>query len=663
MNKTAVHIEWVDAKGMTAADFLTGENFSQGNLSVMTSYRNLSYGKILSFKIRTSSKITLLNIRFELDADMSGARVMSNGFQTWTGSFEADAGCKSRGLSPLLYNLLRPYGDYGIIKQLRGRGHIRSWTYTYIRRDGKPLTVLGSCSEAYGYTIFDMDMNRSCITVVKDFEGMELDGELEILSLYIGEGEEKAVIDEYFSTIPKYRKPVEKCTGWTSWYNYYTGITEDIVYDNLNALSSNNIPINVFQIDDGYQHAVGDWLEINDKFPSGMKKIAAEISKKGYRPGLWLAPFICEKRSNIYKEHPEWLLKDKHGKLVKAGWNPGWSGTFYSLNIYNEDFMEYLEKVFKTALQDWGFELLKLDFLYGAAVIPHSGRSRGQIMTDAMDFIREQAGEKLVLGCGVPLGPSFNRVDYCRIGSDVAPYWEDWKLRLLNYKERVSTANSLSSTISRRHLNHRVFGNDPDVFILRERDVKMTKDEKYTLFVLNNLLGSLVFFSDNVSEYNEEELNLLKSMYPTVNPNIKCIDCRNNLYKIEFSIDDKNYLVYSNLSGFDAEVVLDNKYYNSELFMLHKGGRLKLRPHRTIVLYNLCDNILPFIIGSKGHIFPGCEIKSFKVEDSDAIIEFHEDCSRREIYIGLDESQKGLSVNGEWYDAVDVKGVRCIVVK
>ncbi|EKC48560.1 hypothetical protein OBE_15116, partial [human gut metagenome] len=39
-------------------------------------------------------------------------------------------------------------------------------------------------------------------------------------------------------------------------------------------------------------------------------------------------------------------------------------------------------------------------------------------MCEAMDFLRECVGEKMILGCGVPLMPAFGKVDYCRIGAD-----------------------------------------------------------------------------------------------------------------------------------------------------------------------------------------------------------------------------------------------------
>ena len=53
----------------------------------------------------------------------------------------------------------------------------------------------------------------------------------------------------------------EKKCGYTTWYNYYGSITEDIVIRDLEALSKLNEKVDIFQIDDGQQKAIGDWLE------------------------------------------------------------------------------------------------------------------------------------------------------------------------------------------------------------------------------------------------------------------------------------------------------------------------------------------------------------------------------------------------------------------
>jgi len=79
--------------------------------------------------------------------------------------------------------------------------------------------------------------------------------------------------------------------GWCSWYHYFHDVTESAVRDNLARAS--DWPFDVFQIDDGYQAHIGDWLNTAASFPSGLAAIADAIAAEGCRPGLWLAPFLA----------------------------------------------------------------------------------------------------------------------------------------------------------------------------------------------------------------------------------------------------------------------------------------------------------------------------------------------------------------------------------
>lgn len=49
-------------------------------------------------------------------------------------------------------------------------------------------------------------------------------------------------------------------SGYTTWYNYYGNVTEKIVKRDLQALLRLTEKLDIFQIDDGYQNAIGDWL-------------------------------------------------------------------------------------------------------------------------------------------------------------------------------------------------------------------------------------------------------------------------------------------------------------------------------------------------------------------------------------------------------------------
>jgi alpha-galactosidase len=154
--------------------------------------------------------------------------------------------------------------------------------------------------------------------------------------------------------------------------------------------------------------------------------------------------------------------------------------------------------------------MVKLDFLYAACLLPTKTKTRGQLMSEAMDFLRECVGTKLILGCGVPLASAFGKVDYCRIGCDVGLDWNDKFFMRWLHRERISTYHSINNAIGRSHLNKRAFINDPDVFILRDESVVLSQVQKKTLATVNKLFGSLLFTSDDLFEYNSTQMALFE---------------------------------------------------------------------------------------------------------------------------------------------------------
>jgi len=237
-------------------------------------------------------------------------------------------------------------------------------------------------------------------------------------------------------------------------------------------------------------------------------------------PGIWLAPFAAEKKSILVREHPDWLLRDEKGRPQPGGCN--WSG-FYGLDIYNTEFRAWLKQVFDTVVRDWGYGLVKLDFLYAACLIPRRDKTRAQVMFDGMRLLRELAGDALILGCGVPLAPAFGLVDYCRIGCDMTLNWlGDAYLRPL-HREVPSTRNTLLNTVFRRHLDGRAFRNDPDVFLLRDENIKLTPAQRETLATVNALFGGVLFTSDNVGAYDAEKRSFYERMEKLNRANVKDI--------------------------------------------------------------------------------------------------------------------------------------------
>jgi alpha-galactosidase len=331
---------------------------------------------------------------------------------------------------------------------------------------------------------------------------MRIDGDFHAFDLYIAEGTEQEVFDGWFKEMGVRPLTDRKLFGYSSWYNRYQDINDATITDDLIGAKALLKKGDLFQIDDGWEAFVGDWLETDPKkFPNGLKASADAIHEAGFLAGLWLAPFVAQKGSKLVAEHPDWLLKH-NGKPWSDGSN--WGG-FWSLDIDNPEVVAYVRKVLDRVLHEWGFDLVKLDFLYGAAPFGTETESRAARMIRAMDILRDACKGKMILGCGVPLWPAFGKVEYCRVGCDVGLDWNDTKLMQITHRERVSTKQSIEDTVFRRQLTRRAFMGDPDVFFLREQNCKLTPEEKEKLYTANALLGGFLLTSDALNTYTEEQ--------------------------------------------------------------------------------------------------------------------------------------------------------------
>lgn len=631
-----------------------GEDLRWEHGSVTWRDESAGGGRRISVICETCENVELVSAFLEGDQSYpDDASVFCNGFQSWTTSREYRTDERIPDLLPLgrLFRLDK-YGDYHFIDPFRKEVPLYSHSWTYLRQGGG-VDFWGSLSESEGYTLFLHSPGPGRFRVVRDCQGVIRGHEYPLFDFFLFTGNEDAAFTSYFTLLglPDRKKTL---TGWTSWYNYYTDISESIILENLDAFSSAGIPADVFQIDDGYQTAVGDWLSLKDSFPRGMKFLADRITAAGYRPGIWLAPFVCSGRSVVRKQHPEWILNDFHGYQVHAGWNPGWDGSFYALDIYNEGFRNHLKRVFKTVVSEWGFRVLKLDFLYAAAIVPRLGKSRGEVMAEGVRFLSEIAGDAEILGCGVPLSSCMGEFSFCRIGSDVGPKWEDGLLKFLRYRERVSTVNSLTSTIGRRQLGGRAFLNDPDVFILRE-GVKMSRDQRETLFLLNVVFGDILFTSDLISDYDPETLELFRSIFPARERRVNRVAAEGDVWIIDFMVGPAEYRAYANLGKTRVTVTLPEGRWVRQ-YTPWTGGdtavvdRCVLSPQAVRYFQRLTDGY-PAVAGGTGHLFPAAFVESALLTGDSLSIVFSPDApSRLRVHLFLPRAGR-FRVNGRLREA------------
>jgi alpha-galactosidase len=475
-----------------------------------------------------NEKIELINVKAVCKGVYDGDdAVFCNGYQTWTTSMEYTAREAQKGLSwltrlPFVRAIAGATGDYLFTGYTYKKGDFHSYSYTYIKHKDGTLTFYGSLNENNGFTVFYFSKRNAQFAISRDVEGLITDKPYELFNIIRYDGGYDEVFDKYFEEYGVKKPRLKQLSGYTSWYNYFQKIDEGIILRDLNGLQRAGNAANIFQIDDGYEEFVGDFLDVKqDKFPRGMKFLADEIHARGLLAGIWLAPFAAERKSRVYREHPDWLIRNRKGRPVISC--PVWSYAA-TLNFDIPECREYIVKMLKNAVENWGYDLLKLDFLYAACLTPRNGKTRGMLMREAMELTREAAGEKTyILGCGVPLASAFGIVDACRISCDVALQFNSGPLNGIINNEIPNARNAVNNGIFRRHLSGRVFANDPDVFFLRDDNLSYTEGQKLTLAKMNNMFGDILFVSDNVGNYSEEKLELLKDFF--TKKDIRIISC------------------------------------------------------------------------------------------------------------------------------------------
>jgi alpha-galactosidase len=225
----------------------------------------------------------------------------------------------------------------------------------------------------------------------------------------------------------------------------------------------------------------------------------------------------------MQREHPQWLAGGVQGVMSNVKIT-GLRDTL-TLDVTRPEVADYLRRLIRTAVKEWTFPFLKLDYLYLPAAKNVRFRdpavTRAQALRKALEIIREEAGETTyLLGCGCPLGSGIGIFDAMRIGPDVDPVWKPhvfrhaWAAR--GDPTVPAAGNAVRNMLTRAPLHRRWWWNDPDCLLARDAETNLTADERRTLASAIALSGGMVMLSDNLSALSPEALRLAQSLFPPV---------------------------------------------------------------------------------------------------------------------------------------------------
>ncbi|MBQ8956174.1 MAG: alpha-galactosidase [Lachnospiraceae bacterium] len=145
-----------------------------------------------------------------------------------------------------------------------------------------------------------------------------------------------------------------------NWEGTYFDFTEKDILEIADAAADAGCGMLV--LDDGWfgirnndKSGLGDWFVNKDKLPGGLKAIADHTGKLGMSFGLWIEPEMISEDSMLYREHPEWVLKDPDRDPVVAR-------DQLVLNMSDHEVIDYLYDCISGILDSAEISYIKWDF-------------------------------------------------------------------------------------------------------------------------------------------------------------------------------------------------------------------------------------------------------------------------------------------------------------
>ena len=354
-------------------------------------------------------------------------------------------------------------------------------------------------------------LSHPSLKVVVDTEGAELrpaeTWQLEPF-MYQSGNDRELLLDGLASRLvanhPPLRFPAPP-TGWCSWYCFGPRVTAQQVLDNLDFISKHTPGLRYIQIDDGYQPAMGDWLETGASFGGDVHGVLKQIRERGFEPAIWVAPFVAEEKSHVFQQHPDWFVKDADGKPLRSdrvtfgGWR---RGPWYVLDGTHPEVQQHFEKLFRTMKRDWGCTYFKLDANFWGAI--HGGRfydsraTRIEAYRRGMQAILRGVENSFVLGCNHPIWPSLGLIHGSRSSNDIKRTWE-----------RIET--TARQNLSRNWQNGRLWWNDSDAIVLTG-DLPENEFQFHATAIYAS--GGMLLSGDDLTKISAEKLAMLQKLQP-----------------------------------------------------------------------------------------------------------------------------------------------------
>ena len=130
-----------------------------------------------------------------------------------------------------------------------------------------------------------------------------------------------------------------------SWEGVYMNVNQPVMDQMMADISA--LGGELFVMDDGWfgdkyprdtdKSSLGDWVVNKKKLPEGIEGLVASAKKHGVKFGIWIEPEMSNTKSELFENHPEWILQHKNRPLTQ-----GRGGTQVVLDLTNPKVQDYV---------------------------------------------------------------------------------------------------------------------------------------------------------------------------------------------------------------------------------------------------------------------------------------------------------------------------------
>ncbi|MDO5337818.1 MAG: alpha-galactosidase [Eubacteriales bacterium] len=144
-----------------------------------------------------------------------------------------------------------------------------------------------------------------------------------------------------------------------NWEATYFNFDEEKLF-NI-ACAAKEIGLDMFVLDDGWFgkrdsdfSGLGDWVVNESKIKGGLPKLVERINGIGMKFGLWIEPEMVSEDSDLYRAHPEWVLRIPDRSMVRSRYQ-------LNLDITRKEVRDHVMNQIFSILDSCNVEYIKWD--------------------------------------------------------------------------------------------------------------------------------------------------------------------------------------------------------------------------------------------------------------------------------------------------------------